>query len=218
MVIVLSPHMDDAVLSVSDHILDWKRQGKQVRVVTVFTKFGKGVDVPNYSNDYLQKSGFEKVGDFEKARVKEDIVAMKKLGVEYEHWGYIDAGFRGGYDTREELLAGKINHADNTLVKKIGKMIQGLECELCVVPYGVGGHADHLIVKQAADIADKNTKYYLELPYLWQNYNWVKYLGKIVTAKSRFGMSKQKDGLLRCYKSQYDLLGVKKIVSVEVLF
>jgi LmbE family N-acetylglucosaminyl deacetylase len=218
MIIVLSPHMDDAVLSLGQHIINWKKQGRDIKVVTVFTKFGNGVGVPNYSNDYIQKSGFDNVGDFEKARIKEDIVAMKKLGVEYEHWGYIDAGFRGGYDTREKLLAGKINSADEKLVLELSRKINNLDCERCLLPFGVGGHVDHLIVKKAGEMSNKARRYYLDSPYLWQNFNLIKYLGKIITAKGISWGNREKDEVLKCYKSQYGLLGGKKAGFGEVLF
>ena len=38
-IVVISPHLDDAVVSCCDHILDWKKKGNRVRILTIFTAF-----------------------------------------------------------------------------------------------------------------------------------------------------------------------------------
>lgn len=209
-IVVLSPHLDDAVLSLGQHIIKWKKEGKKIKVVTVFTKFGDGKNIPNYSNDYLMRSGFKVVGEFEKARIVEDKMAMEKLGVDYEHWGFTDAGFRGVYESREKLLRGKIDNKDQTLVRNIGEKVRKIETNLLLIPYGVGGHVDHLIVKKVTEkMSDKN--YYLDVPYLWQNFNWVRLLGKIIMAKNRCQGGENKRLIMKCYQSQYLLLNSGKL-------
>jgi LmbE family N-acetylglucosaminyl deacetylase len=79
-IVVLSPHLDDAVLSLGQHIIKWKNEGKKIRIVTVFTKFGGGKNLPEYSKDYLIKSGFNSTKKFEKTRILENVKAMEKLG------------------------------------------------------------------------------------------------------------------------------------------
>jgi LmbE family N-acetylglucosaminyl deacetylase len=204
MVIVFSPHMDDAVLSMGQHILNWKKQGKKVKIITVFTKFSKN-NLPEYTQDYVTKSGFKNVTDFEKARIEEDKEAMKMLGVEYEHWGMIDAGFRGNYMTKKELMSGKIK--DIGLVEDMAKKINDINVTEIYLPYGVGGHVDHLIVRKAGSAKQTNNiRYYLESPYLWQDFNYLKYVNKIFDIKSLMVSKKEKDDVLKCYKSQYGLL------------
>ncbi len=195
--------MDDAVLSLGQHILEWKKQGKKVRVVTVFTKFGDGKNLPEYTADYMEKSGFNSVVYFEKARVKEDVEAMEMMGVEWEHWDLVDAGFRGNYLTREELLGGEIKKEDKELVEKIVEKIKKCGADEIYLPFGVGGHVDHWIVRTAGERSRKNIKYYLESPYLWQRLNFIKYLKYF--KKLKFP-NREKDGFLKCYKSQYLLL------------
>lgn len=203
-IVVLSPHLDDAVLSLGSHIIKWKKEGKKIKVITVFNRFGNRKNLPSYTKDYLQKSGFDTVVRFENARNREDQDAMKMLGVEYEHWDFIDAGFRGVYKTREALLSGTINNKDNELVKQIEIKIKTLSSELFLVPYGVGGHVDHLIVKKAAEKMETRG-HYLEQPYLWQNFNYLRLFKEILKLKNIMKRGRVKDKILRSYKSQYSL-------------
>lgn len=215
-IVVLSPHLDDAVLSLGSHILRWKETGKRIKVITIFTEFGDGRHIPDYSQDYLDKSGFNSVKEFEKARGFEDKEAMKKLGVEYEHWGFVDAGFRGFYKNREMLLSGELGKKDEIIFNKIENKINDIKADLFLVPYGVGGHADHVMVREAAEKI-KNKNYYLESPYLWQDLNFVKYLGKIFRAKSVLIGKAEKNEILKCYQSQYGLLIKGKRIFTEIV-
>jgi LmbE family N-acetylglucosaminyl deacetylase len=215
-IVVLSPHLDDAVLSLGQHIIKWKNEGKKIRIVTVFTKFGGGKNLPEYSKDYLIKSGFNSTKKFEKTRILENVKAMEKLGVDYENWGFIDAGFRGVYKTRQDLLSGEIDKRDQDLVKKIMGKIIDIKANLLLVPFGVGGHMDHVMIKKAAEDI-KNKRYYLEIPYLWENFNFIKLLGKRLKIKGIMFGSDEKDKILKNYRSQYNLWDERKIYRVEVV-
>lgn len=205
-IVVLSPHLDDAVLSLGSHIVKWKKEGKKVKVVTIFNKFGNGKNLPSYTKDYMNKSGFDMFVQFEHVRNKEDREAMKVLGVEYEHWGFVDGGFRGIYKNRESLLSGIIDSKDQILIKNINKKIKKIKTELLLIPYGVGGHIDHMIVKKATEKIKLNKKYFLENPYLWQNFNFIKLFWKIINAKNVVNDEKEKRIMLENYGSQYNLL------------
>lgn len=215
-IVVVSPHLDDAILSLGQHLVRWKKEGKKLKVITVFTKFGSGKNLPDYSKDYLKYSGHSLAREFEKVRVKEDVEAMKMLGVDYEHWGFVDAGFREIYDTRKVLLGGVVDTRDGDLQQQIEKKIKKISADLLMVPYGVGGHVDHVMVK-AASGEIKNKSYYLDVPYLWENYNFIKNLGKIVTAKSLMRGGEEKRRILKAYESQYNLLVKNENVFTEVI-
>lgn len=215
-IVVLSPHLDDAVLSLGSHIIKWKKEGKKVKVITVFNKFGDGKNLPSYTKDYLKKSGFDTVVRFENARNREDRRAMKMMGVDYENWGFVDAGFRGIYGTRGKLLSGVIDKRDRVLIKRIEEKIKKLKSDLFLVPYGAGGHVDHLIVRRVAEKIN-NKNYYLDIPYLWQNFNYIKLIWKIIRAKSVIRGRNEKQRILRSYKSQYNLLMNKDKNFIEVI-
>lgn len=217
-IIILSPHLDDAVLSLGEHILKWKKEGKKVTVITVFTRFGDDKKIPEFSEDYLSRSGFGSVKMFEIARIKEDKKVMKDFGVDYQHWDFIDAGFRGVYKSREELLSGKINKRDISLIKKIEDKINKMgKVNLLLIPYGVGGHVDHLIVRKAAEKVLKNVNYYFDVPYLWQKFEFLKLIWKIIKAKSLMNGSEEKRKKLEGYSSQYKLLVKNAWSFMEVI-
>ena len=120
---VLSPHLDDAVLDCGDHIFDWKKKKKDIRVVTIFTRFGQKISNNSIKNR-LTETGFTSAQEQERVRKKEDIRAMEKLGVSWEHWEFIDGGFRTHrnqilYPDNMSLYSGIISQDDFTLIQKL---------------------------------------------------------------------------------------------------
>lgn len=216
-IVVLSPHLDDAVLSLGSHIVKWKKEGKKVKVVTIFNKFGNGKNLPNYTKEYLKKSGFDTVIQFEDARNKEDQKVMNMMEVDYEYWNFVDAGFRGNYKSREKLLSGILDNKDQIFIKNIRKKIKKIRTDLLLIPYVVGGHIDHLIVKKAAEKLELKKIYYLENPYLWQNFNYLKFLKVIFNLKNIIISGKVKNNILKNYKSQYHLWSQNIIGCIEVM-
>lgn len=215
-ILVMSPHLDDAVLSLVSHIIKWKKEGKKVKVITVFNKFGDGKNLPSYTKDYLKMSGFDTVVRFENVRNREDRRAMKMMGVDYENWGFVDAGFRGIYETRGKLLSGVIDKRDRVLVERIREKVKKLKSDLFLVPYGVGGHVDHLIVRRVAEKIN-NKNYYLDVPYLWQNFNYFILFIKIFMLRNILKGGTVKDKILKNYKSQYPLWSLSYLNYFEII-
>lgn len=215
-IVILSPHLDDAVLSLGSHIVKWQREGKKITVITIFTRFESKIKLPRYSWEYIKKSGFDSVKKFELARNKEDRLVMEGLGVRYKYWNFIDAGFRGWYKTKESLMGGIINYRDKKLVKNIRAKISSIKTDLILVPFGVGGHVDHIILKEATkEIKIKN--YYLDVPYLWHNFNYIKLFFKIIFAKSVLRDDKKKHEIFQNYASQYNLIMRENNFFAEVI-
>lgn len=223
-IVILSPHMDDAALSLGQHIMNWVKENKSVKIVTIMTSFGKNEGIPKYSRNYVIKSGFGLVMDFETARRNEDVEVMKSLGVEYEHWGFTDGGFRGKgksffyYPSNDDLLSGKIVKEDQKIIEKINRKITGLKAKMFLVPYGVGGHIDHVVLRQAVEkLKMKNKLFYLESPYLWKNFIFLRMLKNIFKIKSFLINVKAKNKLLKKYKSQYLLWENNKDNYIEII-
>ncbi len=230
--IVFSPHMDDAALSCGDHIKDWLDKSQKVTIVTVFTHFEKEY----FSEDalqYVKNSGFKNIKDFDVGRKKEDTLAMQKLHCKSLHLNFPDAGFRHKgkraiYPHFSSIFSGKISAYDQSLEKKIEKELQKfiVKNTYYYVPYGIGSHVDHLLLKKIAEkIFPRNQIcYYLDFPYALDISAWWKVGGKKVwelvkIKKSIKWTSKFKKSLLRCYSSQMPLLFKKKnLFYPEVLF
>ena len=155
--LVLSPHLDDAVLSVGGLLA---QEATVSEVLTLCTK--------------LPLEQPEAMATVQK-RQKEDTLAMKELGVSYRHLDELDAYHRRHlakrvYPTLPSLFAG-INGNDPLTAKKIAELIaSGAKSEdtlLC--PLGVGAHVDHLLCAGAGALLKNrgyNVLFYEDFPYI----------------------------------------------------
>ena len=89
----VSLHLDDAVLSAGNKIMELKGKGKEVLIVTVFSEFGKK-PISKQGKKYLKECGFRDLNKFRYARKKEDEEAMRKLNVIFLHLDFVDGVFR----------------------------------------------------------------------------------------------------------------------------
>ena len=223
--VFVSPHMDDAVLSAGDYILELKRKGQKVFVVTVFTEFGKE-PISLRNRKYLYNSGFLNLRRFSNQRKEEDKEAMKKLGVEYFHLGIIDGTFRKRedasllanalaylgigkkfiYPTRKALFSGKISPLDKPLLQKIYLKLKERtnKSGILYCPLGIGNHADHLIIREVVSCFPNQKYYWLDQPYI----SWKGRQKQLELLQNKFRKSfvveknPQKKEVVKCYSSQ----------------
>ncbi|MBP7741018.1 PIG-L family deacetylase [Candidatus Woesebacteria bacterium] len=226
---ILSPHLDDAVLSLTDHILLWQKKGIDVTIITVFSSFSAS-KLTTDTSSYIQKSGFKTVKKFELARKKEDVTAMQllKLHKKYIHLDFIDGGFREinlkpVYESYDELFSGKIRD-DDSYLQKIDVTLQELLSgfSTIIAPIGIGNHADHIIVRNSAKIAcrRKSLLFYADYPYALHKKNWsVKNcLYHLFTPKTTIDISSEKRRILAAYSSQIPILFQNTIEYEEIVY
>lgn len=176
-VIVISPHLDDAVFSVGG-VLSAARG--RAEVVTVFTEARAGQD-----DSWARLSGFADCEAEHKARREEDALAMNRLGCRFRHLG---------------LHPGQANQA---LISQAAGAIQqdqpdGLERTLVLLPGGAGGptptsrlerlvqrlsrrpwgcmpHGEHELTRDlfwhAWAASPARIGFYAEIPYAWSQSN-----------------------------------------------
>lgn len=225
--IFVSPNMDDAVLSAADLMLDLISKRKKVLVVTVFTEFGTG-PLSLAARLYLLGCGFLSLPKFSQQRHAEDLSAMEKLGAEYSHLRFIDAGFRvrkkigflsrvisllgfGSkfrypYHNERSLFSGKILPEEGELVEKVRISLRKIieTKDVLYGPLGLGGHVDHLVVREAI-IRFKNKKYFwADQPYV-SSERGKQELTEIERNQYRkmiVPKHKEKQELINCYYSQ----------------
>jgi LmbE family N-acetylglucosaminyl deacetylase len=177
---VFSPHFDDAVLSVGQHVLSWRSAGYEVEVITVCTEFETSV-LSYDSQDFVDNCGAPNLAEFRKIRANEDKKAMKKIGVSSYSWmGVTDGGFRESngkpvYRTHNELFSGVIadrKERTKELQQKISSYLK--KHAIVIAPLGVGQHADHLLVKECLGqlVPQKQLCWYMDIPYAFQAHNW----------------------------------------------
>jgi LmbE family N-acetylglucosaminyl deacetylase len=123
--VVLSPHLDDAVLSIGAFLHREARNGARVRVVTVLAN-DPAADLPGGSWDVA--SGFPSAAAAARARREEDRRACSVVGAE-PHWlSYGDETY-GRSVADDEIW--------DALLNAIG------DCELALAPGFPLRHADH---------------------------------------------------------------------------
>lgn len=213
--VIFSPHLDDAVLNCCDHILDWKNNKSKITVVTIFTQFKTNTSI-NRIKERLLETGFSSPGEQETQRKKEDIKAMRKLDVNWYHWGLIDGGFRIHentllYPRTTDLFSGIISPYDSNLEVQLGRKLNQMKAfDKVIIPLGIGNNVDHVIVRKAAEkvFNPKQIIYYVDYPYALKPRNWLnkKLFDLIFKRKSIKSMSRKKKEILEIYSSQIKLL------------
>lgn len=215
-IVVLSPHLDDGVFSTSEYCLRKSNEGAVIRFLTLFSSLASNV-LSNDSQKYMQRSGFNNLQLFDKARRKEDRCAMKTLGFGYTHVGLVDGGFRAYrdrllYPSHKELFSGQVSTEDRSVLAKVGREIKRATktATKVLVPLGVGNHVDHLITRSAGlrVVSKEKIVFYVEQPYGMYVRNWKFHtflsMRKIVRIST--SMSKQKQKAIACYKSQHSIV------------
>ena len=171
--LVLSPHLDDAALSLGGTIGRLAASGEVVRVLTPFAGDEPEPAPSRLGAGMLRGWGFP-AGRAMAGRREEDAAAMSTLGAgEPLHLGHLEAIHRsdpaGGeplYPTIEALF-GEPAAPDLRLVAALAAELRDLPpAGRVVAPLGVGGHVDHRLLRAAAEQAFGTALlYFEEYPY-----------------------------------------------------
>lgn len=145
-VVVLSPHLDDAVLSCFAVL---SRPGPARTVVTVFA----GVPEPGAAGEWDASQGVARSDEYMAERVADDLEVMAGLGVRAVHLPLLDQQYRTSRLTSRSLARRLERYADGADV---------------YAPAGFGQHPDHVLVRDAALRAVPSMAslhLYADLPY-----------------------------------------------------
>ena len=143
--VVVSPHLDDAVLSVPGLIRSRVQRGERVVVLTVFSAGGE---------EYAERRA-------------EDRAALALLGAEPLHLGLLDAPPRRGIPRSfRALILGAMDDEDAAAAARpLLEQIAALAPALTLLPLGVGEHIDHRIVHAAHTRLGGRVAFYEDRPY-----------------------------------------------------
>lgn len=144
MILVLSPHLDDAVLSCPTFL---QRNRGESRIVTFFT-----VGLP---------------ADLYRLRREEDRVAARILEVRLTQLRQVDAPFRiTQFDGFSTIVFGPAERSKQ-LEGIVARLIRRYQPTLVLAPLGVGNHVDHRLVRDAAlkKVPHHLLRFYEDRPY-----------------------------------------------------
>jgi LmbE family N-acetylglucosaminyl deacetylase len=183
--LVLSPHLDDAVLSCGALLI--AQAGKwDLTVATVFTE-GGSPPFTYATRSALRATGIADSLSYYGERRAEDVAVLAEVAADVVHMGFADAPFRRRqrhivsdslgkvvpelahcYPTfRWDIARGRITRADRPTVaevrRRVGALVAQLRPDVVLAPIAVGRHVDHVIVRQSPGTAA--TIYYEDFPY-----------------------------------------------------
>ncbi|MDG4793683.1 PIG-L family deacetylase [Micromonospora sp. WMMD1082] len=166
---VLSPHLDDAVLSCGALIaaLD------SVIVTTVFN--GRPVPPITESAARFHARCGHTDNNAMTEREKEDDRALSLVGASKTRLGLPEALYRKDqygaplYDSDTAIFVDSISESGQELtmvLDAVHKCVEAADPDLVLAPLGIGGHVDHLLVSMAARRLDRRVLYYEDVPYV----------------------------------------------------
>jgi LmbE family N-acetylglucosaminyl deacetylase len=152
MMILVSAHLDDAVLSCGD--LVWQFPGSLV--LTVFA--GRDVDWAEL-REWDAATGFTPGTDVMAARIAEDDCALALLGGTARRLDFLD----------EQYREPEIDPPPEVVGREIAALVREVGADKVLFPLGIG-HWDHQITAQAAayaatNLPDREWYAYQDLPY-----------------------------------------------------
>jgi LmbE family N-acetylglucosaminyl deacetylase len=169
--IYISPHLDDAVLSAGGFLYEQTQAGNPVEIWTIVC----GYPPPGELTLRAQVEHFQwGTGTAEETinlRRAEDIKAASIVGAKSVHFDVPDCIYRRGPDGEPLYLDiyAQPHEAESGLPDQIAQTIASrlkpddqLICQL-----GVGGHVDHVIVRQAVEQLNRPLMYTADIPYLF---------------------------------------------------
>lgn len=174
---VISPHPDDAVLSIGALISAWRRRGDPVTVLTVFSGgAGDGPLAPAAIQDHARYES-----DPATTRLTEDLRALMALDAQAMYLGLPEIVYRWTESGRPRIpslddahLFGSIETEDQPVIDAVTlalrQAIDNVRMQddgefLIHGPAGIGRHIDHLIVHEALAKIGITVDWYDDLPY-----------------------------------------------------
>lgn len=176
--IYLSPHLDDAALSLGGLLWEQSQAGEQVIVWTVCAGDPAPGPLSAFAESLHQR--WETGETAMAARRAEDIQACEILGISYRHLPIPDCIYRTSAYTQEYLytsenaLFGELHPHEDILVQELSQTFrENIPSEARLVcPLGLGGHVDHRLTRAAAERLNVPLWYYADYPYLLDIGNW----------------------------------------------
>ena len=222
--VVLSPHLDDAVLSCGA-LMIYAARRTPVTVATLFTEAGPPPCTLS-ARRYLRQVGARDAETLYRQRRSEDRAVLESMAVTWVHAGLTEAQYRHRnvagsrrwwsgllpelahiYPVyRVHVVSGRVAPADAGTLRQACEFIQRLACAgpaLVLAPLGVGGHVDHVLVRTAAERSGARVVYYSDFPYNQRHRaeeTFVRRNGLIEARWSR--LTEAKAELIRAYQTQ----------------
>jgi LmbE family N-acetylglucosaminyl deacetylase len=231
-ILAVSPHPDDAILSYGGRLAQFAARGNRVIVYTVFT----GAPSPPYSPAAARLHElWDLSGDPMRPRLDEDRLAVAAIGATAVHGPFLDAIYRR--DGQGAWLLPPGTYADDGQVAEepalvadiavaVERLITDNDASLVITCSATGNHADHVRTRDATVAAASRTltpvRLWEDLPYAIRNGGMPPLPAGIALAGARAepvdaGAWRVKTNAIRHYASQHRMLAHRGAGIVEQL-
>lgn len=235
--IFLSPHYDDAVLSCGYLLEKLHSCRKNISVITIFTQPSERPYSPQ-ALTFLRTSGYKSAERLFCDRQKEDISALHIFGGKHLHLSCVDAAWRKSelyqhlrrvrwlwklfpqlahvYPNPKKQFSGSWSRKDSALFRELAMKLQNVifnqydKKTVVFVPLGIGGHADHILVRDVAKTLSTPVFYWEDFPYNTSRYSYSIFFSKNNNYEVAFEIQPTKRAkkyqAIRRYRSQVAVL------------
>lgn len=212
-IIVFSPHLDDAILSMGSLIFHFSQMKVKVEIITIFTEGSSGSS--KAIQRHLENANFFDSKKYFQARRSEDLKALSELGNDTTlHLGYVDAQWRRskrGFSLYNDCRMIPINKEDyplyDELVLKFKKLFHPTEKTGVFAPLARGRHIDHQIVRNVASLVFPQTIFYQDFPYsaLYENEDYFIKINNLKDVEWKGDYEAKKKAILQYKTQRYSL-------------
>lgn len=169
--IYLSPHLDDAVLSAGGLLSEWAAGGLRIEIWTLMAGFPGGQELSDFGRRMHAEWGTTTPDETVRLRRAEDRRAAAAIGAISRHFDFVDCLYRRddrGTPLYEEALRMPIHPFDVPVPGQIRQVLAGelREDDRVLCQLGIGEHVDHLLVRTAAEMLDRQLTYVADVPYV----------------------------------------------------
>ncbi len=188
--IYISPHLDDAILSMGGLIYEQVRQGQSVEIWTAISGMPDSSEVSQLAQEIHTAWGFQSVKDTILSRREENRLAAKIVGATDIYLDFLDSIYRrspnGGWLYQNNTFVPP--HTDDAdlprqMVMAMNKRLKPDDKIVC--PLAIGGHVDHVIVRQAVENLGRDILYYADIPYLLSDPSSLKFITQNMQASKQ---------------------------------
>lgn len=170
--IYISPHLDDAVLSAGGFLYEQTRAGIPVEIWTVVCGFPPPGELTPLAQVIQFQWGTETAEEAVSLRRAEDIEAARIVGAKSLHFDVPDCIYRRGPDGEPLYLDIFVQpyeaeaHLPDQIAQTIAPRLGADDQVICQL--GIGGHVDHILVRQAAELLKRPLWYAADVPYVFK--------------------------------------------------
>ncbi len=218
--LVVSPHLDDGVLSLGGMLAQLVTAGSEVAIATLFTGPPPAPLSPG-ARAFHEQCGLG--DDAMHHRLGEDMAACRAVGARYRHLGLPEALYRVDATGRPRHRDGRaIFRADpadepdvvDAVERQVRALRDELQPDLVVGPLGVGDHIDHAITHRAlrrCDIEPSRLRWFEDVPYILYSHTrgWTSRVSQVLLPQVvpiRAEHWDTKIAAVTCYGSQLGVL------------